>query len=825
MSMRASALSLPMALALLLAATGVVQAAGVDDGFDPDANGAIWAIEQQQNGQLLLGGQFTTIGGATRNHVARVNNDGGRSSFNPNVLSGTVNALHEQPGGSILIGGSFSTVSGQPRSNIARVNSAGTLDAGFDPVINGAVTEIASQLAPDGLSGYIYVAGYFDSVDGVPRTGIVRLHADGSVDTGFVPPVFNQIIFNVRIQPDGRVLVGGMDNLANNAPVARLNFDGSLDSSFSSTGWSLAIIQDIVLQPDGKILIAGSFNRVGEQDNIVRLQANGQLDAGFQPPEFNNIIYAMALQSDGRITVAGRFDNNIFRAKVARLYPDGSYDTSFNTLMDGSVYALAQQADGKYAIGGTFTQIGAYARNAIARLETSGAPDVDLLADLSDGPNSRANVLALQTDGKVLVGGQASGANRGLTRLGGNGLVDPSFSSSVNGVVSSLVAYPNGTILVAGQFTNVGQRVARLLNDGTIDGTFTASVDGNVNAAALQRNGSILLGGTFSNVGGLARPYLARLFNNGVADAGFSPALNGEVYTVTIQDDGKSLIGGNFTVVNGQAKPYLARLNTNGSLDTSFDADLDDPVRAIATDASGRILIGGSFASVDSTARIGIARLQADGDLDSTFVPPNFSANATVLTIAPMTNGRILVGGFSVGANTTGFIRRLSSNGSQEAEVDPDFETGSLVTSALVQPDGKVLFGGVFSNVDGRPRTNVARLAQIGSAIQSIYFDNKSDLRWARENNAPELIAAPQVVWSLTCCDPASFLPLASGIMSRTGNVWSLDGIPAMGENTVWLRAVSIAGDGGHGVGTIESPIIALQPGEPFDRLFADGFD
>ena len=836
MNMQGFAIKLTTALALLLAAIGVVQAAGVDDGFNPDANGTVWVVEQQRNGQVLLGGSFTTIGGSTRNRLARVNNDGSRSGFNPDVGGGdtpTVLALHEQPDGDILIGGLFTTVAGQPRSSIARVNSAGTLDPGFNPGTDGVVYAFASQLSADGLSGSIYVGGAFDSVGGMSRHGVARLHANGSIDTSFDPPEFNGLIYAVRMQLDGRVVVAGsfttIDGAVVSPKVARLNADGSLDSTFVAPALSNGSIRDLVVQTDGKILIAGSFSSVGGQprNRIARLHSDGQLDSGFVPPAFNNSIIKIVLQADGRITVAGTFDNFLFRSGMARLQANGSYDTGFNQGVLGDVYAVAQQADGKYAIGGVFNQIGNYTRNNIARLDASGAPDVDFVADLNGGPVGTMYALATQTDGRVLVGGLASGANSGLTRLLGNGVPDSSFTRFLDDTVYTVIAQPDGKILVGGEFDNIGPYVTRLLSNGSVDNTFNANVSGGVFASALQPDGRALIGGIFTGVGGLSQPYLARLLINGAADTGFRPSLNGLIFAVTIQPDGKILIGGSFTLVNGQSSPYLARLNSDGTLDAGFESDVDGVVRAIATDASGRILIGGEFSTVDSVARRAIARLNPDGHRDTTFAGEAYSVGTTVLTVASMSYGGILIGGYSVqGGTLSGFVDRLFEGGGQDVGVNPDIGEDSLVTSLHVQSDGKVLFGGGFQNVDGKPRNKVARFAQLGPAVQSLDFVNATDLRWSRTRNSPELIAAPLVLWSSSCCDSASFQLLPNGSMTRVGNEWRLQGINSIGGGgTRWLRAISIAGDGGKSAGTIESPILKVRSPETGDRIFTNSFD
>src|SRR5437667_5249241 len=142
--LRSSARFSLMALVGLTLVGGAVAVRGQSalDGFDPNANGSVDVVVVQPDGKILIGGEFTTLspnGGAaiTRNHIARLNPDGTLDAFNPNA-NGAVYAIAVQADGKILAGGTFTNVGGQTRNYIARLNSDGTLDA-FNPNANSFV--------------------------------------------------------------------------------------------------------------------------------------------------------------------------------------------------------------------------------------------------------------------------------------------------------------------------------------------------------------------------------------------------------------------------------------------------------------------------------------------------------------------------------------------------------------------------------------------------------------------------------------------------------------------------------------------------------------
>ena len=245
------------------------------------------------------------------------------------------------------------------------------------------------------------------------------------------------------------------------------------------------------------------------------------------------------------------------------------------------------------------------------------------IIDYPFDPNANNTVwsIAVQSDGKILIGGDFTTLNNGtitrnhIARLNPDGSVDTTFDPNANGTVYSIAVQSDGKILIGGTFTTLNggtitrRRIARLKSDGSVDTTFDPNADNTVRSIAIQSDGKILIGGDFTTVGGTARNYVARLNPDGSVDTTFDPNANLSVYSIAVQSDGKILIGGWFTSVGWAARNYIARLNTDGSLDT-FNPDANSGVRSIAVQSDGKILIGGNFTGVSGITRNHIARLK-----------------------------------------------------------------------------------------------------------------------------------------------------------------------------------------------------------------------
>jgi uncharacterized delta-60 repeat protein len=191
----------------------------VDSAFNPGtgANGAVYALATQADGTALIGGAFTAVAGAGRNHLARLNTDGTiDSTFNLTPPDGIVRDIAIQSDGGIIIGGEFTHVGGAASGRLARLNSDGTLDSSLatGTGANGVVFAVA--VTADGRIG---LGGDFTVFNGQPLNGIARLNFDGSVDAGFNPGTgANNTVLALRFQPDSAMVIGGKFTVVDDLP-------------------------------------------------------------------------------------------------------------------------------------------------------------------------------------------------------------------------------------------------------------------------------------------------------------------------------------------------------------------------------------------------------------------------------------------------------------------------------------------------------------------------------------------------------------------------------------------------------------------------------
>ncbi len=311
-------------------------------------------------------------------------------------------------------------------------------------------------------------------------------------------------------------------------------------------------IKAIQIQTDGKILVGGGFsqyNGIGYSTYLVRLNSDGSIDTSFNSggSGFNYVVSSIQIQTDGKILVGGYFTtyNGVdCPDKTVRLNSDGTLDTSFNSGGSGFnnvVSSIQIQTDGKILVGGNFTQYnGVDCPDYLVRLNSDGTLDTSFNSGGS-GFNNVVNTIQIQTDGKILVGG-------GFTQY--NGVDCPDY-------------------------------LVRLNSDGTLDTSFNSGgsgFDSNVNTIQIQTDDKILVGGYFISYNGVDCPdCLVRLNSDGSIDTSFNSGGSGFssfVSSVKIQTDGKILVGGGFTQYNGVDCPdKLFRIYSDGSTLDDFDVD------------------------------------------------------------------------------------------------------------------------------------------------------------------------------------------------------------------------------------------------------------
>jgi uncharacterized delta-60 repeat protein len=344
----------------------------------------------------------------------------------------------------------------------------------------------------------------------------------------------------------------------------------------------------------------------------------------------------------------------------------GIINTSFvvGTGFNMDTYCLDKQSDGKIVVGGQFADYNLIGANYIIRLNTDGS--VDGTFSSGTGFDNSVLTIAVQTDGKIIVGGNftsynGTGANY-IIRLNSNGSVDGTFviGTGFNDPVYDLAIQSDGKILVCGQFTSYNgtgaNRIIRLNTNGSIDGTFVygTGFDGfTVWKIALQSDGKILIGGDFTTYNGTSANYIIRLNTNGSVDGTFVYGTGfdfGATRSISIQSDGKIVCGGDFTSYNGTSANNIIRLNTDGSIDGSFvyGTGFNGALEDIAIQTDGKIVCGGQFTTYQGTSANYIIRLNTDGSIDSTFVyGTGFSSFGFVKGISLSTTKMYLVGYFT----------------------------------------------------------------------------------------------------------------------------------------------------------------------------------
>ena len=649
------------------------------------------------------------------------------------------------------------------------------LDGDLDATFNTSVTEgfgyvNETLVQPDGK---IIVVGLFQRANGTYANGIARFNANGSLDTGFNAGIGpNAAIRTVALQADNKIIVGGAFTAFNDQTVrriVRLNADGSLDTSFSTALSFNNQINDLAVQPDGKILVAGQFSISGSR--LVRLNSDGSLDFNFPASSFNSVLFRVIYTADGKILTGG--DPGIQPAAIRRINSDGSPDPTFNAAgtgpQDGTVMELIQQPDGKIIAAGTFLRYNGTTTDGIVRINADGSLDQAFNYLQEDFAYLEVSAVKVQPDNKILVGyyvESESEVQTHVVRFNADATRDTTFAEGLVGpyLVADINFSADGKILVGGGFVAYNNqtrlRLIKLNSDGTADNSFNPAVSQNGVILDIKRqtDGKILIGGDFDYVNGVRQGGIARINTDGTLDTSFTDGIGfyGDVNSIAIQPDGKIVAGGNFISYDNENAYCLARLNTDGSLDANLITLANDffvlVIRSIAIQNDGKIVAGGTIFNNIGTGFLLVVRLLPNGATDSTF--GTMLTNGVATTILPQSNGKIIIGGtfFYAGSGTIprNGILRLNENGSLDSAfstgvgnvyalkeqadgqilaggatltrfsadgaVDPSLNVGSgfnnLIRAVEAQPDGKILLGGVFSSYNGNP---VNRLIRIGS--------------------------------------------------------------------------------------------------------------
>ncbi len=564
---------------------------------------------------------------------------------------------------------------------VAAFAQGGGVDPSFHPGTGGNDAVITSVIQPDGK---IIIGGDFTAYNGTARVRMARITADGSLDASFNPGSgANGMINAALLQADGKIIIGGDFTSYNGTArvrMARLNADGSLDNTFNPGVGADMSVRTIAQQADGKVIIGGEFATFDgtARNGIARLNTNGGLDASFNPVTASGTwIYALVAQADGKVVIGGDFTSGgaITSNYIARLNADGTADNSFapGSGTNFNIYAMVQQSGGKLIIAGHFSNFNGAYRPYIARLLSNG--NLDTTFDPGDGPDQLVNSLALQADGKILIGGD--------------------FTN-----------YDNSPV----------EKLTRILPNGTWDRTFSPGVGANssVYTISVQADGNIIIVGAFTNYDGTACGRITRVLPIDNQNRSFDPGsgTSGAVYTSTGTDDGV-ILGGDFSTYNDTASNGLVKVGPTGKRIPGFTAppSIQLPVRSVVPAPNGNALVisrGAGDPNVNS-----LRQIDNNGNLDAVFNPAEAFYKATSARLsAPLVGGAP-----SAGPGAFSGLAMLAPDGSEDPSFEASIGLTDTVETILELPDSTILVGGSIATLNGAPARPLELIRRDGQKV------------------------------------------------------------------------------------------------------------
>lgn len=588
----------------------------------------------------------------------------------------------------------------------------------------------------------------------------------GQLDQTFNPSdnysSFNSFVNVVHFQSDGKILIGGAFTAYNGVPygrIIRLNPDYTVDKTFNTGTGSGGTIDTICQAHDGTILIGGGFTSFNgsTRNRIARLDSDGTLLSTFSGTALNSTAHVIKripgteryIVAGGFTTYAGNNAEKIIVIDVSGALVNASPNTYPSKFAGGNVFSI-EFTSTRIIVYGSFTSFNGVTNNRIMAFTLSSTPEIDTTFTTGTGinvnPESSLDQVAVQSDGKILIGIRASavrynGTNVGkLFRLNANGTLDTTFTNIIPDVIRlSIATLSNNKIIVMGNFVagqisgGTGRYIIGLNSDGTRDASFNVGtgldVENNVTVSpseiAVDSSNKIFISGNFNSYKTTGQGRLIVIDSSGnlvfPANGINGITISFNAFKARQEPDNKFLIYGWFSNYNGylgsttdQSNGVIVRINEDGTRDTSFTSpnNLDGPVRSVEKQSDGKIIVAGSFITPANS----MIRLNTNGTRDTSFTSP--ISNINIISIAVQSDDKILVGGnFTAYSGTTiGDFLRLNSNGTLDTAYNANVGTGFAVADSVsgirLQSDGKAIVFGALTNYNG---TTVNRICRINT--------------------------------------------------------------------------------------------------------------
>ena len=606
---------------------------------------------------------------------------------NASGFSPSVSAVAALPDGSLLVAGSFDTVDGLPRSGIVRIRQP-------DAPTHSVVEFVSStNYFTESTLTYPIILKRTGNTNIPVSVGIARTGGTaGPGDFSFV----NSVTFQPGETTNAIATGFPYDGIAGNDRTAVLSLQTSTEGAAVGTRsnqFITLIDRELAFQRrdgDEAPVLEGSAPQVwdvlmpvGTIKNFVRVYAS-ITGVGYDATnDFPGNVFTGALSSDPSFLRLVLKDN--LTMGVDRL-----------ARMDLSFTNFSREPDLRLLV----TNLSVFLR--IFEDDSPAGPRLGLT-------NGTVRAFPLPT-GQVA----ALGGSRDVCILAQDLVRGAGFAATGSQSIATIAVQPAGMILVGGSFSNLlgstNRNVLRITKELTVDPTFAIGTgpDGSIAKVFSYSDGRMLVSGAFSTFSGLPLSSVARLGTNGAPD----PTLNVSNLVASPLESGWLLSDG--AVLVRLSNNGLRLINPNNSLAQTFTGSTEFSLNDARLAVDGKIVIAQRSGSINGVSVTNIMRLTATGQRDLSFNAGTEPTGA-VSAVCPLPDGRIWVGGsFSTFNNiAVSNLVILKIDGTTERSIAVD---GSVHSVELLA-DGSVLVGGTFQNVAGVPRRNVARITADGTLL------------------------------------------------------------------------------------------------------------
>ena len=446
-------------------------------------------------GSVYVAGRLSVAGGQPRDRVVKISANDGRidPNWDPGDVTG-VTTITTDAECSVYLGGHFETIGGQARKNVAKLSRVdGHVVNDWLP--GGACCDV-SELAID-ARGRVTIAGSILRVGVQSRLGFASLdaatgEADAAIDAESPP-----LVTAIAKDPKGGVFVGGSFAKAGSLPrhgLLRLRANGTLDTEWSPSLEGIAQVAALAARPGDEVYVGGSFDGpdFGTRRNVAKFVGpTGLLDHDWNPGP-DRRVDAIAFGADDSVFIGGSFSTvgGLTRNAIAKLSSStGAIFPNWNPQITGAVFSLAVDGSGAVYAGGGFDEVGGQTHLHLAKMASDSGT---VLPDWRAERRSPISMLAV-TDAAVYAG------NLGwsIQKLSiASGAADPAWNPSRSEGVLGFAVAADGSIFGAADSSMGESRLKRYLADsGAEDPAWNISFPERLaGPVAIDTRGSVYVG-------------------------------------------------------------------------------------------------------------------------------------------------------------------------------------------------------------------------------------------------------------------------------------------------------------------------------------------